>query len=54
MTEQVNWKFATEETVKHLVRLIQTQTIDPSGNELPAILVIKGTWSTNFVGEVFD
>ncbi len=41
MPEQVNWKIATDETVKQLVRLIQTQTINPPGNELPAILVIK-------------
>jgi acetylornithine deacetylase/succinyl-diaminopimelate desuccinylase-like protein len=41
MTENINWKIATDETVKHLVRLIQTQTINPPGNELPAIKVLK-------------
>jgi len=37
----MNWKLATEETVKNLVRLIQTETINPPGNELPAIMVVK-------------
>ena len=32
---------ATEETVRNLVRLIQTETINPPGNELPAILIVK-------------
>ena len=41
MTENINWKMATDETVKHLVRLIQTQTVNPPGNELPAIMVVK-------------
>ena len=41
MKEQINWKLATEETVKHLVSLVKTQTINPPGNELPAIMVIK-------------
>ena len=41
MNEIMNWKLATEETVKNLVRLIQTETINPPGNELPAIMVVK-------------
>ncbi len=41
MTENINWKMATDETVKHLVRLIQTQTVNPPGYELPAIMVVK-------------
>jgi acetylornithine deacetylase/succinyl-diaminopimelate desuccinylase-like protein len=41
MPENINWKIATEDTVKHLVRLIQTNTVNPPGNELPAVLVIK-------------
>lgn len=41
MNETMNWKLATEETVKNLVRLIQTETINPPGNELPAIMVVK-------------
>ncbi|PWB52196.1 MAG: peptidase M20 [Anaerolineales bacterium] len=41
MSETINWKKATEETVSHLVRLLREQTINPPGNELPAILIIK-------------
>jgi acetylornithine deacetylase/succinyl-diaminopimelate desuccinylase-like protein len=41
MTEPINWQMATEETVGHLVRLIQAETINPPGNELPAIMVVK-------------
>ena len=41
MIEPINFKVATEETVSNLVRLIQTQTVNPPGNELPAILVVK-------------
>ena len=41
MTEPLNWQTETEETVKHLVRLIQAETINPPGNELPAILIVK-------------
>ncbi len=41
MNETMNWKLATEETVNNLVRLIQTETINPPGNELPAILIVK-------------
>lgn len=41
MNKTMNWKLATEETVKNLVRLIQTETINPPGNELPAIMVVK-------------
>jgi acetylornithine deacetylase/succinyl-diaminopimelate desuccinylase-like protein len=41
MSEQVNWKAATEETVANLVRLIQAETVNPPGNELPAILIVK-------------
>jgi acetylornithine deacetylase/succinyl-diaminopimelate desuccinylase-like protein len=37
----MNWKMATEETVNHLVRLIQAETVNPPGNELPAILILK-------------
>ncbi len=36
-----DWKEATHETVVHLSRLIQAQTVNPPGNELPAILIIK-------------
>ncbi len=41
MTLDINWKAATEETVKNLSRLIQADTTNPPGNELPAILVVK-------------
>ena len=41
MAEPIHWKAATDETVNHLVRLIQAETVNPPGNELPAILVVK-------------
>jgi acetylornithine deacetylase/succinyl-diaminopimelate desuccinylase-like protein len=37
----LNWKMMTDETVHILSRLIQVQTVNPPGNELPAILVVK-------------
>jgi acetylornithine deacetylase/succinyl-diaminopimelate desuccinylase-like protein len=36
-----NWPAAADETVQHLSRLIRAETVNPPGNELPAILVIK-------------
>jgi acetylornithine deacetylase/succinyl-diaminopimelate desuccinylase-like protein len=41
MAENINWKMATDETVMHLVRLIQEQTVNPPGNELQATRVVK-------------
>lgn len=41
MESTPNWDAATDETVRHLSRLLQAQTINPPGNELPAILIIK-------------
>jgi acetylornithine deacetylase/succinyl-diaminopimelate desuccinylase-like protein len=41
MTDMVNWNAALDEAVSNLVRLIKTNTINPPGNELPAILVVK-------------
>ncbi len=41
MPQAPNWKLATDETVQHLTRLIQAETVNPPGNELPAILAIK-------------
>jgi acetylornithine deacetylase/succinyl-diaminopimelate desuccinylase-like protein len=41
MTEPLNWKTETDETVNHLVRLVKAETINPPGNELPAILIVK-------------
>jgi acetylornithine deacetylase/succinyl-diaminopimelate desuccinylase-like protein len=37
----MNWQMASEETVRHLVMLIQAETTNPPGNELPAILIVK-------------
>ena len=41
MTELINWKMAVDETVANLVRLIQAETVNPPGNELPAILIVR-------------
>jgi acetylornithine deacetylase/succinyl-diaminopimelate desuccinylase-like protein len=41
MNQDFNWKSASAETVQHLSRLIQAETVNPPGNELPAILLIK-------------
>ncbi|MFZ2096725.1 MAG: M20/M25/M40 family metallo-hydrolase [Anaerolineales bacterium] len=41
MTEPLNWKISSDETVKNLARLIQAETVNPPGNELPAILIVK-------------
>jgi acetylornithine deacetylase/succinyl-diaminopimelate desuccinylase-like protein len=41
MNTVIDWKSATGETVAHLSRLIQAETVNPPGNELPAILAIK-------------
>jgi acetylornithine deacetylase/succinyl-diaminopimelate desuccinylase-like protein len=41
MTAPINWSTATDETVQHLVRLIRAETVNPPGNELPAILIVK-------------
>ena len=41
MTELKNIKMSVDEIVTNLVSLIQAETINPPGNELPAILVIK-------------
>jgi acetylornithine deacetylase/succinyl-diaminopimelate desuccinylase-like protein len=54
MTEPINWKSATQETVNHLVRLIQAETVNPPGNELPAIIVVKDILEqAGFPGESF-
>jgi len=37
----INWNSATDETVQHLSRLIRAETVNPPGNELPAILIVK-------------
>ena len=41
MNTENDRKSATNETVNNLIRLIQCETVNPPGNELPAILVIK-------------
>ena len=41
MTDPINWKSATDETVGYLSRLIQAETVNPPGNEEPAIRVVK-------------
>ena len=41
MVVPINWRMMTDETVKNLVRLIQINTVNPPGNELPAILIVK-------------
>jgi len=41
VAESMNWKAMTDETVHNLVRLIKEKTVNPPGDELPAILVVK-------------
>ena len=41
MSNPINWDAACDETVRHLSNLIQAETVNPPGNELPAILIIK-------------
>jgi acetylornithine deacetylase/succinyl-diaminopimelate desuccinylase-like protein len=41
MDNRINWKQAVDDATTNLVRLIQAETVNPPGNELPAILVIK-------------
>jgi acetylornithine deacetylase/succinyl-diaminopimelate desuccinylase-like protein len=38
---QLDWKTITTETVQTLSRLIQADTTNPPGNELPAVLLVK-------------
>ncbi len=41
MSSVRNWDQATHQTTENLVRLVQTHTVNPPGNELPAIQVVK-------------
>jgi acetylornithine deacetylase/succinyl-diaminopimelate desuccinylase-like protein len=41
MFESVDWEPVVQETVQNLSRLIQIDTTNPPGNELPAILAIR-------------
>ena len=45
-----NWQSATAETVQHLSRLIQAETVNPPGNEMPAIQVVKEILEQNGFG----
>jgi acetylornithine deacetylase/succinyl-diaminopimelate desuccinylase-like protein len=40
-TQQMDWDYLTDECVQNLSRLIQARTINPPGNEIEAILMIK-------------
>ena len=37
----IDWQKETQETISNLVRLVQVDTSNPPGNELPVILIIK-------------
>ncbi len=41
MAEPIHWPAAIDETVRNLVQLLQIDTTNPPGNELPAILAIR-------------
>jgi acetylornithine deacetylase/succinyl-diaminopimelate desuccinylase-like protein len=41
MTDFPQWPAHIQETIDHLCRLIQCETTNPPGNELPAILAVK-------------
>jgi acetylornithine deacetylase/succinyl-diaminopimelate desuccinylase-like protein len=41
MPDPINWEAATNETVNNLIRLIQVESVNPPGNEEPAVLLIK-------------
>ena len=51
MTTPIDWTCATDETVQHLSRLIRAETVNPPGNELPAILVVKDILEREGFGE---
>ena len=36
-----DWDAATQETVEHLVRLVRAETVNPPGNEEPAVRILK-------------
>jgi acetylornithine deacetylase/succinyl-diaminopimelate desuccinylase-like protein len=55
MIEAINWQKEIDETVEHLVRLIRAQTVNPPGNELQAILIVKDILETaGFPSEAFQ
>jgi acetylornithine deacetylase/succinyl-diaminopimelate desuccinylase-like protein len=41
MNDPINWKSNVDEAIQNIVRLVQVETVNPPGNELPAILVVK-------------
>jgi len=41
MPEPIHWPAAVAETVRNLARLLQADTSNPPGNELPAVLAIR-------------
>ena len=41
MNTSIAWAAEVEQTVRNLSRLIQAETVNPPGNELPAILLVK-------------
>jgi acetylornithine deacetylase/succinyl-diaminopimelate desuccinylase-like protein len=41
MTVPINWEAATDEAVNNLIRLIQVESVNPPGNEEPAVLLVK-------------
>jgi acetylornithine deacetylase/succinyl-diaminopimelate desuccinylase-like protein len=41
MPDPINWEAATNETVNNLIRLIQVESVNPPGNEEPAVLLVK-------------
>ena len=41
MNMNIQWAAEVEQTVQNLSRLIQAETVNPPGNELPAILLVK-------------
>jgi len=45
-----HWPTATQDTVQHLTRLIQAETVNPPGNEMPAIQIVKEILEQNGFG----
>jgi len=41
MPDPINWEAAENETVNNLIRLIQVESVNPPGNEEPAVLLVK-------------
>jgi acetylornithine deacetylase/succinyl-diaminopimelate desuccinylase-like protein len=41
MSDPINWEAITEETVNNLIRLLQVKSVNPPGNEEPAVMLVK-------------